>query len=370
MSPLNPRSWSLVLLTAAVFTADGCAVDVSRSRNGTPIDIDAYESLETGKSTLHETLGLLGAPDRLEFKSDDDYLWYLHRDTSHLGLRLQSPLPLLGYRHTVAELTTNAAETDTVTLVFDDDNVLSQKSIRLSQSQQELRETEEIDWEYFLIPTFGHSLQNFGDAGEVDFDELFDDGNVFGLQFGVMPVPFFMFLIGANYQVYNANTFRTVFDEGQPDEDDEGDPDATSKISVEDLELFQVEIGGRVQFPPAFFAKFWKLDELKMLFYSPDVRNHQGSFFYVKWALSGTYVPEVDVEVDGVEAGTYFDESYVLASTIGGGLEYAYGPFGAYLELLYQIIRPFDEGNVGGGIDTEASDFSNLLLSGGLNFRF
>lgn len=333
-----------------------CHVDVSRVRNGVPLNLEAYESLEEGKSSLDDALERLGAPDRVLARDDRNFLQYFHQDFVRVGVRFQSPLSIFGYRHTIADLEGNSDDTNSLALVFDDRGVLRQKSLRLSHAYARLaEEEEETGWAVYLLPEYAYSPVYLGDGGEEDFNDLFRDGHKFGVHVGILPAPFFMILAGGNYQRHRGDRFD----------------ERRRRISLDDLELWQLEVGGRLQFPPEFFTLFWNFDEVRALLYSDDVRRHQGPFFYLKWALSGTYNEDLDVDVDGASAGTYFDRSLRASSTLGAGFEYVRDRFGVHVEVLYQTIGAFEDGDVeGASVDTDAGDFQNIFIGGGLSFRF
>lgn len=327
-----------------------------------PLDIEGYESLEEGKTTLADTLDELGAPEKLEWKNGKDYIWYLHKDFTRLGVRFQAPISVFGYRHTFAELEGNSDETNSMALVFDEDGVLRQKSLRLSNTYLALEEKTKVQdsrkldfrWPIYLIPTYGYSPLFAGDGGEEDYRDLFKDGHLMGMHVGILPTPFFMILVGGNYQTYNGDRFNN---NGQ-------------KVSLDELELYQFEVGGRLQFPPEFFVKFWDFEEVKALLHTSDFQQHQGPFFYIKWTLGGTYNDSIKIKIDNAPAGTYFHHSLRLSSTIGGGIEYIRGPFGVHVEVSYQTIGAFKKGSNRSLDSDDAEDFHNILIGGGFNFHF
>src|SRR5687768_11842446 len=80
----------------------GCQIDIVRFRGGRAVHPAEFERLEVKKTTRNEVLDRLGAPEKAEYKSGDDYFWYLHTDTVDAGVRFQFPpfSSILGYQHT------------------------------------------------------------------------------------------------------------------------------------------------------------------------------------------------------------------------------------------------------------------------------
>ncbi|MBI4585634.1 MAG: hypothetical protein HY717_16605 [Planctomycetes bacterium] len=345
------RSPLLLILCSAVLLA-GCHVDLTRLRSGNPLDVKAFESLEEGKTALGEALERLGAPDKVEWKNGKDYVWYLHEDFMRAGIRFQFPIAIFGYRHEFAEVEGTSDDTNSIALVFNENGLLQQKSLRLSEAYIRLAEDEEEGWAFYLIPQYWYSPYLLGDAGEVDFRDLFKPGHAGGLDLGFMPAPFFMILVGGNYQQYPGDRFTS----------------RGRRVEVEDLKLWQVELGGRLQVPPDFFTKFWNLEEVKMLLYSANVRRHQGPFVYIKWMISGTQNYDVGAKFGGQRAGTYFDKDFRMSDALGAGFEYRIGHFGVHVEALYQNIDAFNEG--GADLDTDAGNFQSILFGGGMSFSF
>ncbi len=340
-----------LLLGLALAASLGCHVDVSRVRRGTPLDLQAFERLQSGRSTLDDALAALGAPDRLEWKNGKDYLWYLHEDVTRVGIRLQSPVSVFGYRHTFAQLEGDREETDQIELVFDERSVLERKSLRLAPGGGE--PVEGARWRVSITPRYAYSPVLFGDGGEEPFADLFEYGQLFGLEIGVEPTSYLNLSLRGNYQVYEGDEFR----------------DGARVVGLDDLELYQVTLGGRLIFPARALGSLWKLDELKDLFREPDVVARRGLFLSIDWSLGATYADSVPVSFDGQPAAaTYFDHSLSFTSTVGAGIEYSLDAIAIRADFAYQTIDAFDEGSA--DLDTDNDGLSNFLFGGSVSLRF
>ncbi len=348
---------SVLALTGLFPFASGCSFDISRERTNAPLNQRAYRRLEVDKTTLGEALDALGAPHKLEYKAgrEEDYLWYLHRDSSRFGVRIESPVAFFGYRHTFVEVDVDAEDTSSMGLVFDREGILRLKNLRLAPAyagSDDGQEQSPQPWAIYLLPRYGWSPLSYGDAGEKNFRDLYDQGQLVGGDIGIMPAPYFMLLAGGNFQRYDGDSFRS----------------GGRTISVEDLRLYQAEIGGRFQVPPRFFARLGDANKLKELFYSEDTRLHQGVFITFQWTFGVTFNEDVGADIDGVPSGTYFDKSIGLSSTIGIGGEYRWQRLGVHAGLEYQIIDGFKGGNA--PIDTGAGDFHSVLITAGMSLTF
>jgi hypothetical protein len=351
----EPRRRRATVLALALAAATGaCHVDISRVRDGQPLDLPAYEALAEGRSTLAEALARLGAPDKLEAKGGKDYLWYLHRDFTRVGVRFQSPLDIFGVRPTVADVEGSSDETDAMALVFDEKGLLEGKRLRLSESSRKALEAPAGAPPFVqLVPRYGYNAFYLGDGGEEDFEELFQHGHLAGFDVGLRLAAFFQVQIGGSYQIHDGDDFR----------------DRGLTVSLDDLEIYQAEIGGRLFVPPEFLNSFWRLDEVRELFERPDVRAHQGAFFYLEWSVGAAYSESVKVDIDGAPRGTYFDHSLGMSSSLGWGFEYIQGRFGFHLQLVYYSIDAFEEGTVR-VLDNDADEFQGVWIGGGASASF
>jgi hypothetical protein len=348
--PIGRRALAAGLVFLAL--AAGCSLSVTRTRVNVPLDRETFKALEPGKTTQGEALATLGAPDKIEAHPDKDYLWWLHRDTSSVGLSIESPVSFVGYRHRMVELDVNALDTSAMRLTFDHANgTLVDKSLRLSPAYEE-RETAKPGWEFFAIPRYGLIPYSFGDAGEKSYTDLFGLGQLFGGYVGALPTPYFMFILGGNYQTYDGRTFHT---DGH-------------RVDMEDLHLYQLEAGGRFRLPPKFFVSFWDIDKLKELFYTEDRSRGAGFLIYFQWTVGGTVNEEVGAHIDGANAGSYFDKSIGLSTTIGTGVEYSWKHLGFQAGIDYQVVAAPKGGDA--PLDTSAADLQNLVLTAGVMYRF
>ncbi|MGH2627951.1 MAG: hypothetical protein ACRDHY_15030 [Anaerolineales bacterium] len=346
--PQTARAAASLLLAA--LGGLGCNLDITRVRANAPLDQEAYKQLVVDRATMAEALAGLGAPDKLEHKGGLDYHWYLHLDATRIGLRFESPVSIFGYRHTFVEMDVDAEDTSAMRLVFDQGGLLRQKSLRLAPAFA-APEAKSPEWKLYLLPRYGLSPMTFGDAGEEPFGELYSHGHLFGGYVGVLPAPYFMLLFGGNFQTYQGKSFRS----------------SGFRISVDDLDLYQFEAGGRFQVPPEFFVSFWDIQKLKALFYTDDLSRHRGFLTYFQWTLGATVNGEVGAAIDGVPSGSYFDRSVRFSSTLGVGVEYRWPKLGFFGGLDYQSINPFEEGDA--PLDNDAGGFQSFIFTAGVSWR-
>lgn len=345
----------LATILLLVLPGAACRLRFTRVQVGQPLDVEGYEKLREGETTLQEALDEVGAPNRVEYVSGRNFLWYFHEDATRAGIEFEVPSPILnlGFRYTPVELDGSSEDTNTLALVFDESGILEQKSLQLSEAYEVLLEDEESGWAVHLAPRAGVSPVIWGDGGEASYFDLFRPGYTGGLEVGVSPAPFVMVIVGATYQSYAGDSVST----------------GGRRLSLSDLELYQAEIGGRVQAPAAFVARFWDFEAVKALFYSVDLHTRQGPFVYFKWTLSATYNEEVRADLDGSDAGVYFEDGLGLSTALGLGFEYRAGLLGVHVEALYQTIDPFDNRALP-GFDTDAAEFQSLLVNAGISLAF
>ena len=93
------RSTLALFLLALLVAGSGCRLDIIRLRSGRLVESQEFESLDVGTTTLEETLDTLGAPDRVEWKNGDDFIWYDYADELDVGLRFRIPSTVFGYQH-------------------------------------------------------------------------------------------------------------------------------------------------------------------------------------------------------------------------------------------------------------------------------
>jgi hypothetical protein len=321
-------------------------------RGNVPLDRETFKKLEPGRTKLGEALASLGAPDKVEAYPDKDYLWWLHKDSTSVGISFESPITFLGYRHRIMEVDAYALDTSAMRLVFDQESgTLIDKSLRLAPAFEEA-EAAKPSWAFSLIPRYGFSPLAFGDAGEKSYSDLFSIGHRFGGYLGAQPTPYFMLLLGGNFQSYQGRTFHT----------------GGHRVDMDDLDLYQIEVGGRFRLPPKFFVSFWDLEKLKSLFYTNDLTRGTGFLVFFQWTVGGTFNEEVGARIDGAEGRSYFEKSLGLSTTIGLGVEYTWKRLGVEAGFDYQVVGAPKGGDA--PLDTDAGDFQSILLNVGLSYRF
>ena len=351
MAPPRAPLHAAPALLAVIFLTAGCSVDVNRARVNKPLDQEFFKRLEVGKTGMGEILDSLGAPDKVEAKSGKNYIWYLHKDTSSVGVRFQSPVSFLGYRHTVVELDADAVDTSSMRLVFDAKNdILEDKSLRLAPAFAK-SENVQPGLSISFIPRYGFSALTFGDGGEKSYGTLFQPGQLFGGFLGISTTPYFMLLAGGNFQHHEGQSFYK----------------GTDRIGLEDLHLYQFEVGGRFEVPPEFFVSFWDMNKLREMFYSEDIARRRGILLYFQWTVGGTYNEDVDAQINGVQSGTYFKETLSLSTNIGIGAQYLVGRLGFQAGIDYILVGAFNGGSA--PLDTDAGDLQDLFLTFGLSYR-
>ncbi len=77
---------------------------------------------------------------------------------------------------------------------------------------------------------------------------------------------------------------------------------------------------------------------------------------------------EVGVHIDGANAGSYFDKSIGLSTTIGTGVEYSWKHLGFQAGIDYQVGAAPSGGNA--PLDTSAADLQSVVLTAGVMYRF
>ncbi len=92
------RRW-LPLLFAVLLAMPGClSVDWESDKIGTPRPVLDAHRLEPGRSTLRDTLALLGPPDLILRVGEVDRAYYVCWDSDYIKVVLSAPLPLAGRR--------------------------------------------------------------------------------------------------------------------------------------------------------------------------------------------------------------------------------------------------------------------------------
>ena len=345
------RPQSAALLVSLVLLSTGCRLDVVRLRSGRPVAQDTFAELEPGKATLDETLEKMGAPERIEWKNDENHLWYDYADEVDVGIRFRIPFSAVGYQHTFLRLSDSAQMLNTARLVFDENALLTEKSLRVSEAYEPEGPTN-ASGRIQLSPRFEQSLFLRGDAGIDDFHEVFERGFRAGLDLNFQPVPVFTFIAGASYQEYPGDTLTSG---GQ-------------QINFHDLRVFQAEIGVRLSVPPELLSNLSDFEEVKRQLFSEDNETARGLLFYLQGTTGATLNSNVPVKIDGVRSGNFYDNAVGFSGTVGSGAEYDWGWGSLRLGVSYATIAAFDKGN--SPVDDDATAFQSLLVGGELSLIF
>ena len=337
---------ALVLLTFAT----GCRLDIVRVREGNPIPQTAFDQLTTGLSTREEMLESMGAPDRLEWKNGEDHIWYDYEDEVDVGIRFRLPFSAFGYQHTFLRVSDNSMTLNTARLVFNEDALLTEKSLRVGEAYTP--ESSEKSGRVQLSSRFERSVFLRGDAGVDDYDEVFEQGFRAGVDLSYQPVPVCTFLFGGSYQEYQG---ETILEGGQT-------------INFDDLNLFQVEIGVRLSVPFALLSNLGDSEEIKRILFDENIDNTRGFLFYLQGTTGGTINSNVPVRIDGVRSGNFYDNALLFSGTVGGGVEYHWLWGSLRLGASYATLDPFDKGN--SPVDDDATAFQSLLVGGEFSLNF
>lgn len=355
--PASRRPLLLLLLLLPALASVGCRIDVVRYRGGSPLDEEAYETLEVDRTTREEVVRELGAPEKLEWKSgnQEEYLWYLYADLVNVGLRFQFPpfRSFFGYQHTFFRLNENAEEVNAMQLVFDEEGVLRHKSLRLSETYAEDDE-EDTSRKWLIRPTlfYDRSVMFLGDGGVRDYDEMFENGYRTGLDVAVQLFPIVSLLAGGNYQRYGGDSDQTGF----------------GFVEWDDLELYQARAGVRLSIPLQVLFELSDFNRVKHILFEEDLWKGQGLVFYLQGTTGFSYNESVSVEIDGVDSGDFYDGGLVLSSGATTGLEYDWSWGSIFAGISYQSVGAFDEGD--SPLDGDGGSFEAVHIGGGLSVKF
>jgi hypothetical protein len=347
----EPRPVALLLLLGSLVALAGCRLDIFRLREGKTIDKESFEKLEVKKTTLEDALEALGAPDKLEWKSGDDYLWYYYADTLDVGLRFRVPFSFFGYEHNFLILSEGSDYLNTLQLVFNEKQVLEQKSLHLSSAYQPSPE-DKAGWKLHFTPRIEHSVLLQGDAGVDDYRKVFQNGYRAGLDIGWQPVPVFTFLATGSYHEYQGDSLK----------------DGADRIRFGNLQLYQMEIGVRLAAPVSLVAKLDDFEEVKRVLFEEDLSRSQGFRIYFQGTTGATINSNVPVKVNGARSGNFYNNSVQFSGTLGAGVEYGWSWGAAYLGVSYVSIDPFDKGN--SPVKDDNSAFQSFLVGGGIDLKF
>jgi hypothetical protein len=345
------------LAAAALLPLAACRLDIVRLREGTPLPRGTYEDLEVGRTTLEETLARLGAPERVEWKSGEDYLSYQYGDTVDVGLRLRLPFSIFGYQHNFFRLSENSDYLNTLQLVFDEKRILEAKSFHVSQAYADtpVREAEagaSGGWRLHVTPQVEHSVLLAGDAGVDDYAEVFQNGFRAGVEVGIQPVPVFTFLLSGSFHQYQGDS---LVDDGQ-------------RLAFGDLDLYQMEAGVRLSIPLSAIGSLGDAEALKRILFDEDLSRVQGFQVYLQGTTGITITSDVRVKVNGASAGRFYDNDALFSGTGAAGLRYAWSWGAAHFGGSFFALDPFNEGN--SPLDDDATAFQSFLIGGGLSLQF
>ena len=340
-------------MTLAVLSVAGCHIDVVRGRAGNPLPREEYAKLEEKKTTRSEALDRLGAPEKVEWKNGKDYFWYLYRDGIDTGLRFQFPpfRTFFGYQHTFLRMDEAAADTNAIQLVFDENNVLEHKSLRLPDAYEDPNKPAG-QWVFSFDTSAEYSFMMLGDGGVRDFEDIFHKGYRVSGTIGFQPAPVVTILGRFGYERHEGASF------------DAGNQPA----SVSDLKLYLFEVGMRLTAPLELLWEFSDYEKVRKVFFEDNAATARGLRLYVEGTTGGAFNDEVGAKINGVKVGALYDRGVQFTGSLAAGLEYVWGWGAAHIQISYQTIDPFDEGN--SNIDDDADAFQAVLVGGGLTLRF
>lgn len=340
--------WVGLLLLSA-----GCHVDVVRYRLDEPVSREAYEKLEVGSTSLCEAVSELGAPQKVEWKNGDDYLWYLYGDRLSVGLRFRFPpfRSIAGYQHTFLRLSQATEDLDAIQLVFDEEGILRQKSIRLS-AWSEQPEYPGRRWRLVVSASAERSALLFGDGGFADYDDIFEPGWCAQGELGYRPVPIVAIVVSGTYRRHGGESLR----------------EGADVVKVEDLELYGLEAGFRFALPLRIFLELGDFRRLQRTLLETDPERFGSLRLYLRTTTGATLSDDLPVSVNGAAAGRWYRRSFVLSSSAGAGIEYGWSWGAAFAGVTYRRTGAFRGGDSPLKDDGEA--FEALLFGGGLSIAF
>ncbi len=333
----------------------GCSMNVFRIRKETVDPQEKYDELVVGETRLGDALQRLGAPNRLEWKNGDDYLWYENVDEVDVGIAFRLPTPIFGYRHTFLRLSDAQEEVNSLQLVFDEDGLLQLKRLRIADAYEddEPDDPSGSSWKLHLRPRAGYSFMLIGDGGEENYNDLFDNGYRTGFDIGVQPFPIVTLLLGGSYQQHDGETLNI----------------GGSSVSFDDLEVFDFQLGVRISVPFRIFSAFMgDFQEVKRIVFDDNLDRDGGFRFYIQGTTGGSFNNDVEVEINGASAGDFYDDAFVSSSTAEAGVEYGWGWGTASVGVTYQTIEAFEEGD--SPLDGDGDGLQTVMITGGLGLRF
>ena len=355
MNPGPMRSLRASALAASVLLSllCGCALDVNRERVGTPLDLEAFETLEPGSSDLGDSLDALGAPHLIERENDDEetHLWWIHRDLADINLRLQLPLSFFGYRHNVFQYFQGDDQNNTIHLAFDDEGQLLQKELHLPEGFEAL-DSEPAPAVFHLSPRAEYSLLVEGDADFRDYDEIFDEGYLLGFDFGYQPVAPLVISLGLSYQEH----------EGQ--DVDVGPAD----VEFGDLRIWSAQVLVRLQIPFEVFGNLFNYAEVRRVLLAEDPSVYDGWLVYLEGGLGAAYNEDVSADFQGNRLGDFFDDGVGMTNVAGAGIEYSLQPVSFRLGGTFRSIDAFSDGDT--VLADEAEGLGLWMVGASMSFKF
>ena len=341
----------LALPVIGLIALSGCRIDILRVRSGEPLDPAVMDKLTVKETTLVDTLEMLGAPDKVEWKSGENYLWYQHADFFDAGLRYR--LPVLGlYQHTFLRVGDDAEQLNQLQLVFDEENRLSQKSIQLADEYAVSDSEDDGKWVLRLAAHGEYATQLAGDGGVDDFDDLFDGGYRAGLEVGFRPVPVLTVFFDGSFHEYRGDDVFV------------GDV----RWNIDDLQLYQFEVGVRLTAPLKLFSHIDDSRVLRRILFDEDIRNLRGTHVYIQGSTGVTLSNNVPVTRNGERNGTLYDNEALFSGSVGAGIEYTSSWGVASVGFTFFNTDPLNEGS--SPLDGDTEGFSSVLVGGSLGLRF
>lgn len=342
------------LITAVLLiliSSTGCRFSVARVRSGTPLRYREFESLETGKATLQQSLDVLGAPDDVAWETDQSRLTWEYIDVTHFQTRLQLPLAFLGYRHNLFNYFEDHDVAHAMDLVFDEAGTLREKTLRLPETHR--REPEpENGTRIQLTPRAEHAFLLIGDGGVADYDDLFQLGWGAGLDLSIQPVAPVTLSVGGRYHEFPGRDLTV----------------GASRLRVDDLDLYTGEAGLRIQIPLRVFSSAESFGKIWQLFLDKDPATHDGFVLFIEGTAGFTINEDVLVARNGRFAGTLYDRGIELTSSGSTGLEYSAEHVSVRLGIIYRAGGDFDRGSA--SFTSEGGSFQTLGGFAALAIKF
>ena len=339
-------------LILASFTFVGCALDVRRDRFSVPLERDKFEQLEVGETDLDTALETLGAPDIVERENDADadHLWWLHKDAADISIRLQVPLSYFGYRHNVFQYFQGDDQTNKIHLTFDDAGQLTQKDMILAPGYESATGPEPPN-RIHIAPRVEHSMFLSGSGDFADYDELFENGLLLGLDLNYQPVAPLVIGIGANYQTYEGEIIQNAGGNLRVRQS------GLAHLGADDSSTDSFEV----------FGSLFDYAQVRRILLDEDPRSADGWIVFVEGGAGVTYNDDVLVTRGGITTN-FFDEGIGFSSSASAGIEYSMEHVSFRVGLDFRNADAFDSGN--SGLPDDASAFRSVLGMASLAVKF